>query len=275
MTKGVLIFAFNNSEIDYVSIAAYAAKRVKQFLNLPVSIVTDQSSYDTSTFENVFDKVIVDNDTSTQVKRFYNGSDSYKSATWRNASRSTCYDLTPYDETLVIDSDFIINSDFLKYCWEQPNDFLIYNNSLDLASWRDTSEFEYISQYSIKFYWATVFFFRKNKKTELFFKLVNHIKTNWDYYQKLYQLPSIKFRNDHAFSIAIHILGKDLINTFPNKMFYITDRDFLIKHKDTKMNFLIQRKGASDQYTAVTTTDLDIHVMSKYSLLKIVSESYE
>ena len=72
MTKGVLIFAFNNSEIDYVSIAAYAAKRVKQFLNLPVSIVTDQSSYDTSTFENVFDKVIVDNDTSTQVKRFYN-----------------------------------------------------------------------------------------------------------------------------------------------------------------------------------------------------------
>ena len=128
MTQGILIFAFNNSEIDYVSIAAYAAKQAKKFLNLPVSIVTNQASYVQDKFSKVFDKVILFNDTSTQVKRFYNGSDSYKSAVWHNASRSNCYELTPYDETLVIDSDFIINSDFLKYCWDQPNDFLIYDN---------------------------------------------------------------------------------------------------------------------------------------------------
>jgi hypothetical protein len=275
MTQGILIFAFNNSEIDYVSIAAYAAKQAKKFLNLPVSIVTNQSSYVQDKFSEVFDKVILFNDTSTQVKRFYNGSDSYKSAVWHNASRSNCYDFTPYDETLVIDSDFIINSDFLKYCWTQPNDFLIYDNSLDLASWRDTSEFDYISQYSIKFYWATVFFFRKNKKTELFFNLVEYIKNNWNYYQRLYQLPSLKFRNDHAFSIAINILGNDFVTTIPNKLAYITDRDYLLEHTDTKMKFLIQKKGLSDQYTAISTANMDMHVMSKYSLLQVIGNNNE
>lgn len=275
MTQGILIFAFNNSEIDYVSIAAYAAKQAKKFLNLPVSIVTNQASYVQDKFSKVFDKVILFNDTSTQVKRFYNGSDSYKSAVWHNASRSNCYELTPYDETLVIDSDFIINSDFLKYCWAQPNDFLIYDNSLDLASWRDTSEFDYISQYSIKFYWATVFFFRKNKKTELFFNLIDYIKNNWHYFQRLYQLPSLKYRNDHAFSIAINILGSDLISTIPNKLTYITDRDYLLEHTDTKMKFLIQKKGLSDQYTAVSTSNMDMHVMSKYSLLQVIGNNNE
>lgn len=275
MTQGILIFAFNNSEIDYVSIAAYAAKQAKKFLNLPVSIVTNQASYVQDKFSKVFDKVILFNDTSTQVKRFYNGSDSYKSAVWHNASRSNCYELTPYDETLVIDSDFIINSDFLKYCWDQPNDFLIYDNSLDLASWRDTSEFDYISQYSIKFYWATVFFFRKNKKTELFFNLIDYIKNNWHYFQRLYQLPSLKYRNDHAFSIAINILGSDLISTIPNKLTYITDRDYLLEHTDTKMKFLIQKKGSSDQYTAVSTSNMDMHVMSKYSLLQVIGNNNE
>lgn len=275
MTKGVLIFAFNNTEIDYVSIAVYAAKRVEKFLKLPVSIVTDKTSVDQSKDLTIFDKVIITDDASTQVKRFYNGSDSYKSAVWKNASRSNCYKLTPYDETLVIDSDFILNSDFLKYCWEQQDDFLIYDNSIDLASWRDTSEFEFISQYSIKFYWATVFFFRKNKKTELFFSLVDHIKSNWDYYQKLYQIPSVKYRNDFAFSIAVSIMGSELITTIPNKMLYITDRDYLLEHKNEKMTFLIQKKGTTDQYTAVTTNNLDVHVMSKYSLLKIIGETNE
>jgi hypothetical protein len=275
MTKGILIFAFNNSEIDYVSIAAYAAKQAKKFLNMPVSIVTDAVTFDHSNNFKIFDKIIVADDSSTQVKRFYNGSENYKSAVWRNASRSNCYELSPYDETLVIDSDFIINSDFLKFCWQQSSDFLIYDSSLDLASWRDTSEFEYINQYSIKFYWATVFFFRKNKKTESFFSLIEHIKNNWDYYQKLYQLPSVKYRNDHAFSMAINIMGNDTIATIPNKMFYVTDRDYLLSHQDKKMNFLIQKKGFTDQYTAISTTGLDVHVMSKYSLLQVIGESNE
>jgi hypothetical protein len=41
MTRGVLIFAFNNSEVDYVKMAAYAAKQTTKYLQVPVSLVTD------------------------------------------------------------------------------------------------------------------------------------------------------------------------------------------------------------------------------------------
>jgi hypothetical protein len=273
MTRGVLIFAFNNSEVDYVKMAAYAGKRAKEFLQVPVSIVTDSLDI-AEKYSHVFDKIIFCEDNSTQLKRFYEGSDNYKQAVWRNNSRSNCYDLTPYDETLVIDSDFIINSNFLSFCWDQPHDFLIYDRSLDLASWRDTTEFEFVSQYGIKFYWATVFFFRKTNKTQSFFKIVEHVKNNWNYYQRLYQLPSTKFRNDYAFSIAINIIDPD-VDTFQNKIAYITDRDYLLSHKDNKMQFLVQKKGANNQYTALSTNTLDVHVMSKSSLLDVIEANNE
>lgn len=272
MSKGVLIFAFNNSEIDYVSIAAYAAKQVKKFLNVPVSIVTNKQEL---VQPDIFDQIIVFNDNSNQVKRFYNGFAEYKLSTWHNTSRSNCYDLSPYEETIVIDSDYIVNCDRLKHCWENKEDFLIYDKSLDLASWRNTSEFEYITQYGPKFYWATVFFFRKTPKTKMFFSLIEYIKSNWEYYRTLYQIPGVKFRNDYAFSIAISILGDDNFAKFPHRMLYVTDRDFIVDHKESKMTFLVQKKGTTDQYTAISTDNLDVHVMSKYSLLTVIGNSNE
>ncbi len=273
MTKGILIFAFNNTEIDYISIAAYAACQAKKHLQLPVSLITNQIDYATNLFSEVFDKIIHCEDNSIQTKRFHND-ENYNKAIWYNSSRSSAFELTPYDETLVIDSDFIINSDFLKYSWQQPDEFLIYDKSMDLASHRDTKEFETVSDTGIKFYWATVFFFRKTKKVELFFTVLEHIKSNWYYYLKLYQLPSSKYRNDYAFSIAINILdGSSKISNFsvfPNKLMYITDRDSLISHDNTKMKFLVQKKNSVNEFTALSTDNLDIHVMSKYSLMDII-----
>ena len=41
MTRGVLIFAFNNEHTDYVRMAAWCAKRIHRHLDLPVSVVTN------------------------------------------------------------------------------------------------------------------------------------------------------------------------------------------------------------------------------------------
>jgi hypothetical protein len=277
MTQGVLIFAFNNSEVDYVELSIYAAKRVKRFLNKPVSLVTDSSEWLYKTFPNdvdVFDKIIESVDTTTQVKKFYDGADSYSNLVWKNSNRANCFYLSPYDETLVIDSDFIINSSFLEYCWDQNHNFLIYNKYNDLASWRNTSEFDYINQFSIPFYWATVFFFRKNSTTEHFFTLIEHIKDNWVYYAKLYRVPSTRYRNDIAFSIAIHMMNGftsgDFAMPIANKLSYILDRDILISATDNKMTLLVNKENTVDQYTAISTNSLDVHVMNKQSLLRVI-----
>lgn len=277
MTQGVLIFAFNNSEIDYVEIAIYAAKRVKQFLNKPVSLVTDSSNclYTVHKADaSVFDKVIETTDGTGQIKKFYDGADIHTNLIWKNSNRANCFELSPYDETLVIDSDFIINSSFLSYCWNQPNEFLIYDQYNDLASWRDTSEFDYINEFSIPFYWATVFFFKKTQTNNHFFTLIEHVKENWAYYAKVYRLPSTRYRNDIAFSIAIHMMNGFTDGTFAtpfaNKLSYTIDRDFLVEATDNRMVFLVNKQNTTNQYTALSTQSLDVHVMNKKSLLRVI-----
>jgi hypothetical protein len=279
MTQGILIFAFNSEGIDYIKMAILSAKRAKKFLNKPVSLVTDSRQHLMEKFPNdvsVFDKIIDSVDPTTQTKRFYNGTSEFTKYVWKNSNRADSYTVTPYDETLVIDSDFIINSSFLSYVWKQPNDFLIYTKHNDLAGWRDTREFDFVSEQSIPFYWATVFFFKKSKQNDSFFSLIKHIKENWMYFVKLYQLNSTKFRNDIAFSIAIHMMNGftqgNFATSIANKLTYTLDRDFLIKQKDQSMTFLVQAKNSTDAYTLVKTTNLDVHVMNKNSLLTVMGD---
>ena len=57
MTQGVLLFAQNNNEIDYVRIAVFAAERIKQYLNMPVSIVTNMI-IDHSIFDQIISLIL-------------------------------------------------------------------------------------------------------------------------------------------------------------------------------------------------------------------------
>lgn len=271
MSKGILIFAYNNQEIDYVKMAIFAAAQASKFLNVPVSLVTDNKELSEETL-TVFDNVIILKDDLLQSKRFYDGDDSFKLLHWKNFTRINAYNITPYDETLVIDSDFIINSNFLKYCWDQNNDFLIYDKCFDLCKNRKTTEFDFISDFGIKFYWATVFFFRKTEKNQLFFCLLDKIKQDWDYYSRVFYIPTRKFRNDFAFSIAIHMMNGftdgDFATLIANKLWFVNDRDLLLSHVDNRMTFLVLDNNK--KYSPVSVVEKDIHVMNKFSLMRSI-----
>lgn len=272
MSKGILLFALN-SEMDYVKLAVKLTERIKHYLNLPVTIITDSEDYLRKNFSTeLFDNVIKKKDDTEQTKKFCDGHGFSERYVWKNSNRATAYQITPYDQTLVLDVDYVINSDFLLNVFNQSKDFLCFKNSCDLAGWRNTSEFQYVNQYSIPFYWATVFYFTKTKHNEIFFSLVEYIKTNWDYYRLIYQINDKKYRNDYAFSIAIHILNGTNSELFedimPGKMYYTLDKDILLKIKDSSMSFLVEKERSLGDFTGVKTTDLDIHVMNKFSLLR-------
>ena len=42
--KGVCFFAYNNDQLDYVSMAITAALYVKKYLKLPVALITDEGT---------------------------------------------------------------------------------------------------------------------------------------------------------------------------------------------------------------------------------------
>ena len=98
MTTGALIFAFNNSEIDYLSMAAWSAKRIRRHLNIPVAVVTDSTEH-----TDVFDKVIQAIPEGSGTRHF---TDFGTNVAWHNANRTTAYELTPWDQTLVLERVF-------------------------------------------------------------------------------------------------------------------------------------------------------------------------
>lgn len=278
---GGLIFAQNNSNINYVKLAVFAASRIHQYLKIPVSLVTDSQTWVLDNYPNHgFDKIIeLSHDEPIQYRHFYDGSLDSVASEWKNLSRHQVYDLSPYEYTLVIDSDYIINSSVLSNAFNRPYELQIYKQSIDLAGWRTSPEFTRINQYSIPFYWATVFFFRKTPTMKAFFDLITYVKDNWQYFRILYNIESTLFRNDFAFSIVIHMMNGKTAGEFgtelPGKMSYCTDKDLLIKMSDDKMQLLLEKEGVIGEYTVAKTTGIDVHFMNKASLIRCIDGANE
>ena len=276
MTNGVIIFAQNNASLDYIKLAVFAARQVQKHLDMPVSLITDSTAWlEQSQPDHPFDKVIEIYDGVQQQKRtFFDGKLFSKSLEWKNFARNQAYTLSPYDTTLVIDSDYIINTDNFKQAFDVDADLQIYSDGMDLAEWRSDDEFRRIHDRSIKFYWATAFIFKKNSTMESFFNLISYIRSNWDYYRMLYDIDTSLFRNDYAFSIAIHIFNSKIDNDFavelPGKIIYSRDTDILVDMKESSMKFLIEKQNYQGEYVLAKTNDLDVHVMNKFSLSRFI-----
>ncbi len=282
MTVGALIFAHNNTGIDYTRLAIFCAKRINKYLDIPASIVTDNVKWLEDNYpDHPFDKVIeILPEHKNFSKLFYDGTLSNKKLEWKNGSRFQAYDLTPYDTTMVLDSDMLICSDKLKNAINRDVPFQLYKKSFDITGWRDQQPYTRVNQYSIPFYWATIFTFKKDPVVEAFFNLVSYIKENWLYFRILYSIDMETFRNDFAFSIAIHIMnGKmdgDFATELPGKLNFVEDKDILISADGPTLKFLLQKKDRLGEYLVAKTTGLDVHVMNKISLEReIMGEARE
>jgi len=99
LTQGVLIFAFNNEATDYIAMAAWSAKNIRRHLNLPVAIVTDDPE---AAAQHKFEHVIVTAPDTGGSRHF---ADYGTTVTWHNAGRINAYELSPFDQTLVLDAD--------------------------------------------------------------------------------------------------------------------------------------------------------------------------
>lgn len=280
MSKGILVFARNNTQVDYVKQAYYLAQRAKKYLNLPVSVVTDNLDYIKETFSDykkVFDKIIVLEYTSKfTLKRYNDGSLTGKQLEFKNDTRPLAYEHTPYEETILLDTDYIIANDILLKCFDQKQDFLIYKDAYDLANFRDYSEFDYISDTGVAFYWATCVFFRKTPQIKIFFDLLQHIQSNWQHYNSVFQINSGVYRNDHAFSIAIHIMNGyqegNFAGKMPGKLFYTTDKDLVVEIDNEDFLFLVEKENYLGEYTPIRFKNHNIHIMNKFSLSRCIDE---
>ena len=278
--NGILLFAHNNRQINYGMAAYVAAKYAKKNLGVPISLVTDSSTKkwmderDNIPLSDIFDEIILTDKILPKVmqsRRFYDGGLNYKKSEFKNGFRAWAYEFSPYENTLVIDVDFLIVNDRLSSIWDSEADFMINKSSYDLSSTRDNFEFQRVSDHGIDFFWATAFFFRKTEYNEIFFGLCQHIVENYHYYRFVYRIDNPMLRNDYVFSIAIHMMGgfSNKIDPppLPCNIYYCLDRDELLEVKSKEsFLFLVEKKDHQGEYTLVKTDNLNVHIMNKFSM---------
>jgi hypothetical protein len=251
----VLIYAFNTN-FDYVSAATFAAKQVKKYLNLPVTVITDaviESEY--------FDVIVLKKtETSTRVYRSHTG--ELLELEWLNKNRVSAYELSPYDRTLLIDADFFMFNSALRPIFDTDIDMACYDKINDVTG--GEVDLIRLGVTSPPMLWATVLYFRKSPMAEAIFSFMATIKENWDYYSLLYRFPSGSYRNDFALSVAMQTLYgfTTKIPTLPGKLNTMFSNTEVIKVNGDEIVFTWGERKISKINSA------NIHCINKLSLDK-------
>lgn len=285
MNAGVLIFAHNNRDIDYALMSMISGGLAKKHLQMPVSLVTDPSTIDwlinsdkLKLASQIFDKIISVEKPNTDNKRNLHDGLRNKVVPFVNTNRSSAWDMTPYDRTLLIDSDYLIFSDRLSNYWNYDSSVMISSAAFDIIKDDRLGYHDrYISDTGVHLSWATTVMFTKNEESRVFFELVNFIKDNYQFYADLFRFGTTQFRNDIAFSVANHILNGFETNLRDSLPPVLTTLDKDILHSvDTngKLTFLVSHM-LDNNFCAASTNGIDVHVMNKQSLVRNADQLLE
>ena len=250
MTTGALIFASNNDEIDYVSMAEWSAERIKRHLGIPTHIVTDVPEHEPN-------------------MRWFGDYD--KNMAWHNQSRVTAYDASPWDRTLVLDADYVVASNQLRTVLDSPQSFLCFRRAHDVTGLDDFSGHDTFGTVRMPMWWATIMCFDRSDHSRLVFETMTMIRNNWTHYRQIYQNNRALYRNDHAVSIALCLLNGHILD-FPAISGSMAT--VMPEHQLTQTapdSFRVDFVDAAQRPRWIELHDQDFHAMGKKQLGDIVA----
>jgi len=257
MTKGILIFAHDSDDIKYTSFAAWSAKRIHRHLDIPVSLVTDRPL----DIDHDFDQVIT----------HHAGSNGFRHKTpWRNLDRFRAGEFSPYDQTILLDADYVVCSDQLSRLFDQQHDILSMRWAYDVTSRRDYSDLNFFGRHQMPSAWATVIYWKRSKAADLVFGMMEMIQINWQHYLELYGINDRKFRNDYALAIASNtVMGHT--GSWPSIPWSLaTVEDGCKLSQIDQDRFEVRYPDRHQKSKRVLLSDVDFHAMGKTQLGDIV-----
>lgn len=262
MTTGALIFAYNNEHIDYVSMARWSARNIDRHLGIPTAIVTNESFAERS-----YERCISVDSTETNTRYF---SDYNTNVTWHNTNRMDAYTLSPWDQTLLLDADYVVASNQLNTILDCNQDFMCHRLAYDVTGLQTFEELNVFGEHNFPMWWATVVMFRRSKKAQVIFELMAMIKNNWTHYRNLYSNPRPTYRNDHSLSIALNIENGHTLSAtdIPWGLASLTP-----DHKLTKLgidHYRIDFVTAEKKPRWIELRNQDFHAMGKQQLGEVI-----
>lgn len=267
MSKGVLLFAFNSPKYNYYEMAVATAKRINHFLNLPVTVVTDETSIPNNS-NYIFDKTIIVNPDTTNKRDW---------GVWINKGRYQAFELSPYSETLLLDTDYMVNSPKLLTTFDLPTDFCCHDTTSFLM--HPCVPQEILSVYSFNTLWATVVNFKRTKRSEQIFDCLKLIQNNFEHYANIHGFISYTFRNDYALTLATRIANGHFMpieDIIPWNLVHVGKNTSVYRNSNTEFNteYTVmfdnwQRGKIRKEYN--TIKDTDFHVMNKENFMELIA----
>ena len=264
MSRGVVLFAFNSEKYDYFKMAVSTAKRVNHFLGLPVTLITDEDSFKaTSVFENT---IFVEPDKNN--RRDW--------GQWINKGRYQAYELSPYDDTILLDTDYMINSNKLLTLFDFDTDFCCHDRTQFFM--QPNLPQERLSVYSYNTLWATVVRFKKSEYSKQIFECLEMVQKNYMHYSMLHGFAPGVYRNDYGLSIATRIVNGQFLpkhNIIPWSLYHVGKNTSIYRNNDDQFNTQYtvmydnwQRGKIRKEYMYID--NMDFHVMIKENFLELI-----
>jgi hypothetical protein len=266
MTTGALIFAFNNEQTDYVAMAGWCAGNIRRHLDIPVAIVTDCDP-GSRTLEQ-FEKVIYARPASGGNRWF---EDYQNTVTWHNAGRVDAYTLTPWDQTLVLDADYVVAGSELRRVLETNSDFMCHRTAVNVIAGRPMTGLNVFGKHNMPMWWATVMMFRRSNAAQYIFDCMQMIRDNWQHYRDLYGIDNSTYRNDFALSIALGIVSGHTgqVDQIPWPLLSVLPDTELSKIDDN--TYRANYRDSTNNSRWVSWHGADFHAMGKHYLEKIIA----
>lgn len=262
--RGAVLFAFNTDETDYVKMAVYTAKRINRFLELPVTLITDAST-DLSTYDYTFDKVEITES---------NTDNSRSNKLWLNKGRHKAYELSPYDETLVMDTDYQVNSRRMLKTFDIYENFMCHK-SVNFFMLNNIEQ-EKLSAISIPSVWATTMTFNRSQYTEDVFNCMRMIEENYSHYSELHKMTLPYYRNDYALALALRIVNGHLDNPkdfMPWNLVHVAKNTVVYRESDTSYVVVYDNwKNNKIKKEFIVVKDMDFHMLNKTNFMELINE---
>lgn len=200
--KGFLVLAQNSEGIDYVRQAYALALSLKSSQSsCLVSLVTNDPVPEE--YQLVFDKIIP-----------IPGEDQAADSVWKVENRWKLYHVTPYDETIVLDSDMLVLEDFTPV-WDQLTNYdIFFNSTIKDFRGRQLKDFvnrKMFNENELPNVYFGLHYFKKNRQALDFYNVMAFVVANWErvYFDIAPKSKQNWLSMDVSAAIAAKILGID------------------------------------------------------------------
>ena len=208
MTKGIVVVAQNTKKTNYVQQAYLLAMSVRvSNPDLKISIVTNNRV--PIEYKTFFDKIIK-----------IPWTDSAKNSNWKVENRWKVYHVTPYDETIVLDTDMLVLQDISSW-WNFLSNYDLFFTSRVETYRRETVTGDYYRKTfvvnKLPNLYSGLYYFKKCEKSHEFFSWLELVTNNWELFYGKYTPKN--YNNWLSFDVSAAIVTKilDIEHEITNK----------------------------------------------------------